>query len=408
MRLRSQCIDNADFLAWLGALVLDDGDAAQALSWLERALLLDPGNLGAQADHALALASLGEPVALQELSRSWRSRSDLPPALRAKLFPVEPRNAYALPRARLGYTLRPTWGYQGGVSVMAGYEDNLDRSPRLTELSLTTPGGGVVLPVISVPRAGAAAQASASLFWAFSPVPAAVLRSGFSGNLRAAPSERSTDWRQVQWTSEAVFTSSDWRTQADASAAWVSGALNEPYRLARGGLSAEVGASACRVRLAVAREQRRQSISTSLDATSAVWLAELHCPLPMARDWSISMSISDGRDRPESADRPGGPQQLQAYAFRWVGPLSAATRIDLNLRYVNARDSTGYSVLLEDNAVRRLALQQRSLELSHQLESYGWPGVTAVLQWQSVKQASNLKLFAYGAVVYYGGLRWLW
>ncbi len=407
-RLRGQCMESADFLAWLGALVLDDGDPAEALIWLERALLLDPGNRGAQADHALVLAALGEPAALQELARTWQGRSDLPPALRAKLFPIEPRSAYALPNARLGYATRQTWGFQGGFSLVAGHETNLDRSPRLTALTLTFPEGPVVLPVLSAPRAGAAAQASGSLLWAYSPEPAVVIRSGFSVNLRTAPSERATDWHQAQWNSEATYTAKVWRVQVDASAASVSGALNEPYRLTRGGLSAEALGVACRTRLAIAREQRRQSMSTRLDATSAVWLAEVYCPLPLAPNWNLSLSFSHGRDRPESADRPGGPQHLQARAARLVGPLSLRTRLELNLRHVNVRDSTGYSALLNNNAVRRLSLHQYSIELSHPLDSHGWLGATAILQWQSAHQASNLSLFTYQADSYYAGLRWSW
>lgn len=407
-RLRDQCIKNADFVAWLGALLLDDGDAAQALNWLERAMLLDPGNLGTQADYALALSALGEPLALQELARSWQGRGDLPPALRAKLFPIERRNAYTLPNVRLGYAPRQIWGFQGGVSVVVGHETNLDRSPRLTEITLTLPGGPVELPVLSAPRAGAATLASGSLLWALSPVPALVMRTGFSVNLRAAPSVRATDWQQAQLSSEALYTAEGWRAQVDASAAWVGGALNEPYRLTRGGLSAEALHAACSIRLAIAREQRRQSNSTRLNATSAIWMVEMRCPLPAAPDWKVSLNLSHGRDRPESAERPGGRQQLQAGAVRLVGPLGPATRLDFNLRYVNVRDSTGYSALLDDNAVRGLALQQRSVELAHQLDDYGWPGATAVLQWQSAKQVSNLKLFAYRADSYYGGLRWSW
>ena len=82
--VRQLCASHGPFLAALGALWLEEGEPNQALLWLERALLLDPGNLGAQADHALALAALGEPAALAELAKAWAGRTDVPAALRDK------------------------------------------------------------------------------------------------------------------------------------------------------------------------------------------------------------------------------------------------------------------------------------------------------------------------------------
>jgi tetratricopeptide (TPR) repeat protein len=106
-RLLPACIDNPMFLATLGGLLLEQGDAEQALIWLERSLLIDPGNLGAQADHALTLAALGEPKALEQLTRAWQARTDLPPLLRDRLFPKlqagpDPGEAGAQRHARVG------------------------------------------------------------------------------------------------------------------------------------------------------------------------------------------------------------------------------------------------------------------------------------------------------------------
>ena len=77
----ARCNAEPRFLAALGGAWLELGDARQALPWLERALMLDPALDAALADHALALAALGEPVALQELLGQWAGRGDVPPAL---------------------------------------------------------------------------------------------------------------------------------------------------------------------------------------------------------------------------------------------------------------------------------------------------------------------------------------
>ena len=291
---------------------------------------------------------------------------------------------------------------------MLGYENNLDRSPRLAELTLTIPDGPLILPVIRTPRAGGATIGSALMQWAYALAPTTVLRSGLNLNARTAASDHATDWQQTQWTTEAVHSGTWWRAHADASVVWVGGKLNEPYRLNRAGLSAEALGERCRARLAYVHEQRIQSVTETLDASTALWVADFHCPLPGLPDWQASLSISRGRDRPKSTERPGGPQDLRATGFRVVGPLGLDTRLDLNLRYVQVRDSTGYNVLLEGNAIRQFGLGQLSVEWSHRMDAYGWPGWTLALQWQAARQSSNLKLFAYRADNVYGGLRFSW
>ena len=403
-----QCMEAPDVLAVLGALYLEDGDPAQALIWLERALLLDPGNLGAQADHALALAELGEPAALRELGQLWKLRGDIPEGLRAKLFPSPSRLAYALPAARFGQPERQTFGMQGDISALAGYEDNLDRSPRLSELTLSIPDGPFVLPVTSQPRKGRATLTSASAQLAYSPAPESVLRTGVQLNARRATAQQSTDWHQAQWSGEWVQRGSWWRAQADMSLAWVGGPLNEPYRMSRSGLSLEATLGACGVRVAYVREARTQQSTTSLDAESRIRLGTLQCPLPFAPTWNASFAVHAGEDRPRSLDRPGGLQRLSARVFRLSGALPGDMAVDFTHRINDVRDAEGYSILLESNAIRRLTLRQTSVELSQSLKRWGWPSMTATLQWQAARQVSNLKLFAYRADTAYGGIRWAW
>ena len=73
--VRTACIAHAPFLAMLGALWLEEGEPDQALLWLERSLMLEPEQLGAQADHALALAALGEPAARISLAEGAGGRA---------------------------------------------------------------------------------------------------------------------------------------------------------------------------------------------------------------------------------------------------------------------------------------------------------------------------------------------
>jgi hypothetical protein len=84
------------------------------------------------------------------------------------------------------------------------------------------------------------------------------------------------------------------------------------------------------------------------------------------------------------------------------------TQLELSLRVNRVKDETGFSPLLEQNAVRWLRLQQYSVELQQPLDDFGWEGLAATLQWQRVRQESNLKLFTYSADSLYAGLRWAW
>jgi hypothetical protein len=371
-------------------------------------LLLDPGDLGTQADHALALAQLGQPVALAELARAWQGRSDLPPALRDKLFPAENRTSMALPPAKLGGTVAPIWSLYREVSLMAGYEDNLDHSPRLTELTLTTSEGPVVLPVISQPRSGGALQSSGTIQLAWTPNGATAIRSGLSVNARTSPTDGPTDWHHVQWALNASRSWAWWRAQAEFASTWVGGRLTEPYRLMRLGVSAEARFWTCRSRLAADIEQRVQTATPTLDGQASGITLSQQCPLTSLPGWAWTFALRGGKDRPDSPERPGGLQRSWSAGMKLAGPVGPDTRLDVSLRNSAVRDAEGYSALQQSGAIRSQRQFQWALELSHRLDMAAWPGAELVLQWHQVRQDSNLELFQYNARSFYGGVRWAW
>lgn len=407
-RLRTLCIDHAAFLATLGALLLELGDAEAALVWLERSLMLNPDGLGARVDHALALSALGEPGALQELAVELRSRTDLPDALRTRLFPTETTSAFALPLVRLGHELKPQWGVQGEISLLAGHEGNLDRSPRLTELTLTLPDEIVVLPVESQRRAGAAAIAAAALELAYAPQPATVMRTGVVLAARAAPRQGATDWRQWQWIVSASHGNQDLRGSIDIGLAGVGGPLGEPYTLRRIGLNLDAHLQSCRLQLAAETEQRRQRQIGTLDAQINAATGRLQCPLPSSRHWHWQMDLRVLRDHPRSNDRPGGLQRGHSAGVRLSGPVWPEVVLEVGLHASRARDALGYSPLLENNAPRQFDLTQFTLELTTPIHLAQGQRLEAVLRWQDARQDSNLPLFRYRASSAYTGLRWLW
>lgn len=403
--LRPGCMESPGFLAVLGGLLLEDGDPEQALIWLERSLLLDPGNLGALADHALALASLGERRALEQLTSAWAGRTDVPSALRSRLFPkATPPTAVI----KLGRSGLPVWGLQREISLLAGFETNLDQSPRLNELTLTAPDGNVNLTVNSQPRRAGALTASGSVQAAYSPDPGSIWRTGLTASARSAPAERHTDWTYVQWTASGVQRWSWWRTFLDLGASWVGGPLNEPYHLFRAGLAADVGAKSCRLRLGLDAEQRRQSRTTTFNAVSAGVQLGAECPTASNSLGTWSVFVRAAEDHPDEDGRPGGIQRHATAGARWSLPLASQWQSDISLRASEVRDAKGYSVLLENDARRWLRQYQLSAELTYRPIEPALAGAQLILQLHLVRQASNLKLFSYGAASIYTGLRWGW
>lgn len=411
---RDACIGDAGFVAALGALWLEDGDPEQALIWLERALMLDPGQPGVLADHALVLAALGEPTALRELAAAWRNRSDVPPALRSRILAaLDPQAAMQLPPARLGrgaLVPQPARSRsRGEASVLVGHENNLAVSPRLNELTLTPPDEEpIVLPVISAPRRGAALKADLSWQTAWAPAPGNVVRAGLGASMRSAPGESSTDWHQLQGAVGYTRQWNGWSATAVADAMWFGGALTEPYGLLRTRLVLERNGENCSHASQIEADMRRQSSTHSADSLTTVLAWRLQCRPAERRDWQWSLALRASVDRPTDQTRPGGEQHGQGLVLRLEHRPSAILRIDLSLGGLRLSDREGYNPLLENNARRRQTQSFVTLEFSRSLDLRWMPGAEAVLQLTRYQQASNLALFRHDGYTAYTGLRWPW
>lgn len=405
--LRQGCLDDAFFLAVYGALLLEEGDVEQAILWLERSLLLEPDNLGAQADFAIALSLAGDPGPVRSLAAAWRLRGDLPAALQARLAAAaDPSSRYALPAVRLGVTAaaRARSAIQGELAVLGGYESNLERSPRLSELTITVPGGPIVLPVEGRPRSGLAMLGSLSVQWAYAPSPPWVVRLGASASTRVSHAHPLTDWRHRELAGSVLHGRGRWHAQLDGSAGWVSGPLGEPFRQSRVALAAGVAAGGCRLRAGGETERRVHEDSDSLDARYRGSLLGVQCAVGPS-DWIVAMTLRHGDDIPDDPGRPGGRQRIDGAGVQLRGTLGAGVRVEAGLRHTRMRDRSGYSELLEDGAIRRMQQRQLTLQAAAPLPI---DGLDLLLQWQAAVQRSNLALFGYRAQMGYAGLRYLW
>lgn len=410
---RAQCLGSAEFLATLGGLWLEEQEPSQAMIWLERSLMLDPHNLGAQADLALALASLGQPDAVRSLALAWVDRTDVPANLRQRVFRALPiKDATQLPVVRLGRTSNGDWATHREATVMLGYESNLDHSPKLSEITLTVPDGPIDLKLAKPlePRPGAALSSDLSWQLATSPQPGRIFRGGVRLGARAAPSDSNTDWQHAQGALSASQQWGAWRGQTEVSATWVGGALNEPYRLTRLSVKGERDALGCVLRLSVDRESRRQTATPLANSrtTSALWNSQ--CPFNGGREWTWGIAARASVDRPVDPERSGGTQRQSSLGARLTGTFGSQIRFDITARHGLVRDDAGYSPLLENNARREMRQSQVSLELISPLAPHSsvLAGADAVLQVQAVQQRSNIPVFRYQAISAYSGIRWAW
>lgn len=411
---RPACITHAPFLAALGALWLEENEPAQALLWLERALLLDPDLLGAQADHALALSALGDTSARDALALRWQQRVDVPPALRERLAmrPL-PRPAQQQKSPDTDHA-GPRWLFYREVSLVGGHETNLDHSPRLSELTLTPPNSDPqTLPLLEpvVPRRGGALLGDLSIQLAHSPSAGLVLQTGLLVSARHSPDERETDWHHVQLAAAASQRWGLWRGQLQITGTDVGGAGNDRYRLFRGGLSLEREAFGCGHRLSVEAESRRHRDTPRADGRTTGLLWNSLCPLVGASNWTWGIAGRLSRDLPPDPERAGGDQRQHSLGLRATGPLPASLRLDLGLRLIRLADEDGYSPLLENNARRRIDQAQLSIELSRPLAVFGGGsgnGSDWVLQLQRTRQSSNLVIFRYEGSSVFTGFRTRW
>ena len=427
-RSLAECSHDAGFLALLGHLWWQEGEPGEALIWLERALLLDPSHAAARADHALVLASLGEPLALQQLQQQWQGRTDLPAEPRRRIAEAtRPLQAGSLP-----WTLRPEpargpgplsaapapargprWLHGAELGLLAGHESNLDRSPTLDSLTLTSPDGVIELPLVQPlrPQFGAAWLGEAAWRSAWDSGQGSLVQASLAAAGRGAPAHDRTDWHFLQAGVEAWRQWGALRLQALAHQGRVGGALNEAYRVGRWGLAAELDRPRLTWRLALDAERRHQSLSTYADARLTQLSLGVQSPSPLDERARWGLQLRAARDEAPDPTRPGGDQRQRGLTLRYTQPWGV-WRLDGSLRWQHTRDAEGYSPLLVNNARREARQTSGLLELTHPLGSAAAqaPGWKAdwVGQWQWSRQTSNIVVFEHQSDALYAGLRLRW
>lgn len=367
--LAQVCEGRDDFYARRGALLLTDGNYAEAAVDLEKALLLNPDRVGAQLDYAQALAGIGQRTMALDLIKQVAERPDIEPQLRAWLHQevelwtqegsgVAQRAASARPkgiRALLAREGRPVrWSTMVQASV--GRETNLASTTHTRELNLFLVSGPVLVQLADNqrPQAGPAQRLGAALQAAIDLGRGAVRADAFV-QVRSAPS---LDLPTQQFT------------RVEASYLLPIAASQLRWAVARQDL--QQGTSFAATDVSILGELRVGPAIGRCQGVGAFGLADQRYPLAenmaghfgfvraearcsFGGDWH--MTFTEGTDRPQDPERPGGTKRRHDLFLRYEHTflprridshplIGKPDRVSLWARRADSTDSRVYTELL--------------------------------------------------------------
>lgn len=421
LALDRRCINDALFQAWRGAVLMALGEYTAAVEPLERALLLQPDLPSAQLDLALAFAHVGDRETAKGMLAQLEQRPDLPTGLR----PALARQRQRIDSGAIAAGLHSRWQF----SVLAGAESNLNNAPAVNELTLTLPGGNQTLPLApsSLPRKGAALLTSAQWQGVRAAGPSLWL---LQAEARARQSsETSTGFRQADLAAtwlQAPEAPRQWI--ARGAATWLEFGGKQLLRTVRasaqyqwGGVGSGdvmpglLGGVPCRPALGAELDDRHFPQTPELDGLYRGLVASFICPGKKVTAGNgsgptlFTMQFRAGADKPQHAARPGGDEHRYELRAQWERPVASPWkgvlgpgRLGLQGAVTRQNDTSGYSPLLENNAVRHLTRYALQGEVSFALGG----GLFAVTTAEASVQRSNLPAFTGRQRSLYFGLRW--
>jgi len=388
------CLTRADYYAYRGALLVSLGRGLEAVSALERALLLEPNAPGVQLDYAQALALSGDRQSAAMLMEQLIARQDIHPQFRD----------YLLAERDKLMTLR--WVTRLRASAQLGYETNLNSAPAERFFTLTPASGDVVLELgeSSQRKEGFAVLSMASLSSATDLGAGQGLQAFLGLRARASPSQ--THYQQAEaslaWRGAELGGSKDFLRGLHPSARIGLGHLQfngaSVFWAPRVELGAEASLpGACLGRSAFVGEFRRFPQAELQDGNYRGILVSANCYFGAH---FVSTQLAFGVDGASNEARPGGDQDRWEANLAWSRELG---RVGITLAGSIARvkDHDGYSALLARGATRSLERRFIRAELSG--------SISGGLEWfwsaEASEQRSNLALFKLSSEAIYAGLR---
>lgn len=386
---RAHCLQNADWYAQRGALLLALGHASEAAESLERAILLAPDHAGARMDYADALAALGDMESASALAESLLALPGIPAAARDHLV------------ARLGLwqVPKPDWQFIRELGAGLAWESNLNGGPVASTIGLTLPEGLLNVEVLpgERPQSGFADSYDVGI--------TALRRLGGDSQLLLRTQVRgrdasgaSNDYLLAQFDVSLV------RPLADAERI-VQFSHNEQIF---GGhrLLAETRVLAqhqwllapCAPALGADASLRRFPATHVLDSHQLAFRLGAQC---RQGGWQANAQLRLALDEPLDADRPGGRQQWAELRLgaAWQG-IRYGARLDVGMGYIG--DRNGYSPFLDAGQVRTVLRRAARVELTRALDRH-WE-LAASIDW--FRQRASLAIFEIDNLGLYFGARY--
>jgi tetratricopeptide (TPR) repeat protein len=378
------CLLDTGYFALLGAAQLNTGDLSPALESLERALLLDPDNGGAQIDYAQALYLRGDLFSALAMNRQILSREDLPADLAPSL------------RQRQQQWRGLTRQTQFEGDLLLGYDNNLNGAPSPSDITLTLSGEDVTLPLNPEfqPKEGPYLNGRlgvryrqlapehqhnvvAELRGRVSDDAASDLLQ-FDGRYAFIKPDATHSWQAVAGLSHLMFGGTPLYTAAEVGGRYMPG-----WQLA-----------GCRPYSAGAAQHQLFHNQSSLNAIETKVSIGLNCLRATSigqQQWTPEFSAL--YNDPIRNRRSGGSRLGWQFNLDWRlelpdgGPIRGSLMGQIN--HTEMTDKTGYSPLLENNARRAVRRSYLLLQYNRSLS----PATQLLVNFYHQKQRSNLDLF---------------
>ncbi|MDP3760611.1 MAG: tetratricopeptide repeat protein [Ramlibacter sp.] len=388
---------------------------AEARAAFQRAVTADPSFAGAWLDLAIAAQAEGDTVQAEEFLAILEARFTLPLPIALGVHDLRQR-IHAQRAAPLGWTWRAL--FQTG----AGHDSNANTGLSRSDLTLTLPAGGVLLPLDPALRPQADSYAVASLR-------AEGSRKWGAGQIEVTASAKSRVNSNLQEfdTLEALLGAAYASTEPAFGGAWGRW-LPGPWRVGVTGQQLRLGGNAllnslsfsalhawkqlpCSPQGGVEVDFRHFPTAANLDSRLAWVSGAVACGSPWAGSGGrLSMQLRAGWEAARGnflsdRGRPGdNTRHLElTLSHRWSWPGANGThRLEAQAQWAQASDTKGYSPLLSDNAPRRSRRTTAGVAYSVPLWPAGvdedaWVGTLAI---QGFRQRSNLEVFqAKGEVI---------
>jgi hypothetical protein len=386
------CQNNVPWLMWAGQTLMRYNQYVMASDYIERSLMLEPNNKGAQLEYALALAGSEQPDAALSLVLSLRSEPDMPEHLKSSIsglltkLSAQQSNVRNVIQGRLNSPFAPQNKFY--VSVKAGRDSNLLGAPNLSELSLNFSGLTFNLSLDSSYLSQPGHYTRTDAGWSRTQQTANGWVWQTWAQARRRSSTVSADAIQEQVSVGSELKSASFFANLQGSGLHSGGGARYNTQTVSTGYQKgfgvnPVGATSgwvCEFKLGPEWQNRNLNSNSVLSGRYSGFTVQNICQL--GTDQTLMLAASNGQDRNLDPNRAGGLQkETSARALLKWGPLL----LEMEAEY--KRDTVIYSLLLSENP-RKIARLGGRAEWQKHLGEYA---VHAGLQWS--QQRSNLLLF---------------